>query len=61
MNMSSPGGELVCPECGARYQVKLWPRPKEAQDYATCQKCRSLMLEWCDDVARSFKFIESVE
>jgi DNA-directed RNA polymerase subunit RPC12/RpoP len=57
---SSFGGEVVCPKCGARYEVKLWPRPKEEEDYASCQKCRSVMLEWVDSVARSFKFIDRV-
>src|ERR1700722_7602737 len=51
----TPGGECLCQKCGAQYEVTLWRRPKEAQDYATCQRCRSVMLEWCDSVARSFK------
>ena len=60
-NQSSPGGEFVCPKCGARYQVTLWPRPKAIGDYATCQNCHSVMLEWYDSVARSFKRIDRLE
>jgi Zn ribbon nucleic-acid-binding protein len=48
-------GALRCPKCAAEYEVTLWQRPKATPDYATCQKCHSVMLEWDDSVARSFK------
>jgi hypothetical protein len=53
---SSSGGDFQCVKCGAEYEVTLWHRPKEERDYALCQKCLSVMFEWSDSVARSFKF-----
>ena len=56
---TASGGDFTCPNCGALYEVTIWHRPKEAMDFAKCQKCKSVMLEWVDSVARSFKLKES--